>query len=320
VGQVLLTTNVDMFNYKGRIGKIAEVMGNHGLEIFGLARNYPNRHQLSLADDAPQAVVSKNLAKDLAGELRKYGFERLQFHYPIEKSIMDMNGQDLGLTLEFCNIILEESRAKSMTITYHNVYRYSPFSNAFSLERVLILNLLEANSRLASKIAEDYRSRCQLTVENNSAVSIGFGEQNREGVIYNTADLVPGDYVGRWGLSGNTFDYAHAWTVVNSDRDHKNIEWTKVGSEIPDTLEDFVQQVSGSMRWMHLCDEVDPLKHTGSHIGDGKIDFVECAYILSDFIPDGTIATIEVCDGHTEDGFRRILEHDYPLLKLLLTY
>lgn len=54
--------------------------------------------------------------------------------------------------------------------------------------------------------------------------------------------------------------------------------------------------------------------HLGLHIGEGNIDFEECAELLNKYLLKQTVATIEVSDGHKKEGFEKIIKHDFPLL------
>ena len=85
--------------------------------------------------------------------------------------------------------------------------------------------------------------------------------------------------------------------------------------ESAESIGNYVEMVAPRIKWIHLSDEPHSRIHSGLHIGEGGIDFQECARLLDDSIVDDTVATIEVSDGHKDDGFKKIIEHDYPLLK-----
>ena len=135
-------------------------------------------------------------------------------------------------------------------------------------------------------------------------------------------DLVAEDYFDRDGIDGTNLDYSHAWSVVEyfmGGEKYPNLEWCRRQYQgVPPSaasIGDFVQRVSPKVRWVHLSDEPHPYTHSGSHMGDGKIDFEECARLLNECTGDEVVvATIEVKDGHTPDGFKRIVEHDFPYL------
>ena len=124
--KISLSTNVDLQNYEKRIEDIVKHMNPLGIEIFSLSQNYANISQLELPDkqESKYPLLSKQLAKDIGKRFKKHGIHKIQYHYPVNKTILDMNGHDIGLTIQFCNIILEESCSDQLTINYHNVWKY----------------------------------------------------------------------------------------------------------------------------------------------------------------------------------------------------
>lgn len=326
---ISLSTNVDLQNYEQRIDDIVKYMNPLGIEIFSLPQNYLNKWQLELPDKSEPNnfnLLSKELAKDIGKKFKKYGIHRIQYHYPWQKSLLDMGGCDIALTIQFCDIILEESKADQLTINYHNVLKYPIPSKAESLsgkDRENILGMLKQQAIMSKYIKEQFKSNCLLIVENNPAVSIDHDIKTGEDIIDNI-DLVAEDYINRKGIDGTTLDYAHAWSVVgyfNGDKKYSNLEWCRKQYGIPksaESLEKFVKKVSTKIKWLHLGDEPNPYVHSGSHIGDGKIDFNECAKLMYKYLTEDIVVTIEVKDGHTKEGFKRIVEYDFPYLKNLL--
>jgi len=326
---ISLSTNVDLQNYDSRTGVIVKHMNPFGIEIFSLPQNYTSDYELYLPDQADSRgrfnVLSKGLARDIGRRFKRHGIHRVQYHYPWQKSTLDMNGHDFALTMGFCDIILAESGAEQLTINYHNVMKYptpsrvSELSGSFRRE---IHDMLETQTKLIKQIRNQSGSHCFLIVENNPAVSSDSDGKTCEGIIDNV-DLVPEDYIIRKGINGTTLDYSHAWTVVKYFQGNvksPNLEWCRRQYRgVPRSarsLEKFVQAVAPATRWLHLSDEPHPYTHSGSHIGDGKIDFQECARLLNEHLEDDDIvATIEVKDGHTPEGFKRVIEHDFPFLK-----
>jgi hypothetical protein len=174
-------------------------------------------------------------------------------------------------------------------------------------------------------------------VENNPAVSIDDDKKTGEKIV-DVFDLVVEDYIGREGLDGMTLDYSHAWCVVDyfkrdlsKPSDTKsdpiwnepswNMEWCRRQyNGVPrsaQSIENYVKKASHFIKWVHIGDEPNAFSHDGRHIGEWNINFKECMELLEEHLTKETPATIEVKDGHTDAGFKRILEHDYPVLKEL---
>lgn len=328
MGKISLTTNVDLQNYEKRIDDIVRYMNPLGIEIFSLPQNYANRYQLELPDrqDSDRfALLSKELAKGIGRKFKKHGIHRVQYHYPWQKTLLDMDGHNLALTIQFGDIILEESGVDQLTINYHNVLKYPTPSMVKGFDgsyREDIHGMLETQTVLVRQIRDQFKSPCLLIVENNPAVSIDYDKKTGEGILDNV-DLVAEDYIGRRGIDGTNLDYSHAWTVVEyfkGDKKYSNLEWCRrqYGGvpESAKSMENFVREVAPKVRWLHLSDEPHPYTHSSSHIGDGEIDFRECARLLDEYLTnnDIVVATIEVKDGHTPEGFKKIIEHDFPCL------
>lgn len=322
-----MSTNIDLQNYEKRIGVIAKKMEPLGIEIFSLPQNYESRQVLELPEKQSSgkfALLSKELAKDIGRKFKKNGIRRVQYHYPWQKTLLDMDGHDITLTLQFCNIIYEEADAEEMTINYHNVLKYPAPSRIKDMSgkvRKEILGMLEIQANMASHIATHLDSPPTLIVENNPAVSIDKDEKTGEDLLDNM-DLVAEDFIDRKGVGGTNLDYSHAWTVVGyfqGEKTYPNLEWCKRQyGGIPESgksMENFVRKVAPQVDWIHLSDEADPYKHQGLHVGDGNVDFEECAELLDRFLKKEVVATIEVADGHTVPVFKKILEHDFPVLK-----
>ena len=100
-----------------------------------------------------------------------------------------------------------------------------------------------------------------------------------------------------------------------------NTEWLRRhyvdGPRSAESMENYVRNVAPQTKWLHLTDEPHPYAHTGLHMGDGTIDFEECASLLETHLRDETVTIIEVGDGHTDDGFKKLIEHDLPILRKL---
>ena len=192
--------------------------------------------------------------------------------------------------------------------------------------RESILKMCEAQTLIVRDIRNHLCSSCLLVVENNPGVARIYDNTGK--LILDVVDLVPGDFVTRHGNDGFTLDYSHAWLVseyfrIRGDEKHSNLELCRQQygdlSSIDDMLERFVRSVAPKTRWIHLCDEKDPYEHLGLHIGDGIINFRKCAELLKTYLKEDVVATIEVRDSHTEEGFRRIIEHDFPILEDLFS-
>jgi hypothetical protein len=329
---ISLSANVNLQNYREKIPKIAKLMKPVGIEIYSLPENYPNNYQLKLPDRQEFnnqgknrfSLLSERLANDIGRVLKQCGIRKLQYHYPWQKMLLNMNGHDLGLTVQFCDIILEKSGAEQMTINYHNVLKYPVPSVVKKLDgefRNNILKMLEVQTRIAQKIKKQFGSRCLLIIENNSAAFTECDKSTGEKLFSSNVDFVAEDYINREGVEGTNLDYSHAWNVIscfNGNKKYPHLQWCRRQygrtPESAGSMENFVRNVASKIKWIHICDEL-PYTHSGSHIGDGKIDFEECARLLNNYLEEEIVATIEVSDSHTPDGFKRILQHDFPFLK-----
>jgi len=347
MGKISLSTNVDLQNYAMRIDAIAKAFNPLGIEIFSLPQNYAPKIMLELPETAQSyegkfTVLNRQTAKELGKLLKKNGVAKIQFHYPWQKTLLDMNGHDIALTYAFCDIIKDESGAERLTINHHNSYKYPVPSAMVGLNgkyRKELLKMLKKQTGFTSSIGKQMGTNCQLVVENNPAVSIDDDKKTGEKIV-DVFDLVVEDYIGREGLDGMTLDYSHAWCVVDyfkRDRSNPsdtqflwegafnepswNMEWCRQQyGGVPrsaQSMENYVKKAAHIIKWVHIGDEPHAFTHSGGHVGEGKIDFKECAELLNSSLPMETPATIEVKDGHTDVGFKRILEHDLPLLKEL---
>lgn len=329
--RISLSANVDLQNYPQRIDDIAKIMRPDGIEIFSLPSNYPATYYGGLQDSDTQVgnhpILNKELARDIGRKLSNYGIRKVQYHYPWQKMPLDMNGSDFALTIQFCDIVLEESGAHQLTINYHNSLKYpeqvlGKVSREF---RENVLKMCDTQTLIMRDLRNHLKSDCLLVLENNPAVARIY--DNTGSLILDVVDLVSGDFVKRSGNDGFTLDYSHAWSVteyfrVNGEK-NSNLELCRQQygdiSYSDDLLERFVRCVAPRVKWIHLCDEKSPHEHLGLHIGDGVIDFRRCAELLKTYLKEDVIATIEVRDGHTEEGFRRIAEHDFPILEELFS-
>jgi len=337
MSKVSLSTNVDLQNYATRIGTVAKAFNPMGIEIFSLAKNYPGGYPLELPEQEKTlegaSVISKELARKVGKAFREYGIRKIQFHYPWEKEILDRHGHDIALTFNFCDIVLEESGAEQLTINHHNLVKYPTPSEAKisgAEFRESILDALDTRTLIVKGIKKSCGSRCKLIAENNPSCGIELDKKTGEYLVDNV-DFVPEDFLDREGIEGMNLDYPHAWTVVayfqgkafeyEGPRSTENLEWCRrhYGGvpESAKSMENFIRKVAPKVEWMHISDEANPYAHKGLHVGEGNVDFKECADLLEKYLPKETPATIEVKDGHTEVGFKRILEHDWPFLKKL---
>jgi hypothetical protein len=328
-----------------RIDAIAKAFNPLGIEIFSLPQNYAPKIMLELPETSQPyegkfTVLSRQTAKELGKLLKKNGVSKIQFHYPWQKTLLDMNGHDIALTYAFCDIIRDESGAERLTINHHNSYKYPVPSYMAGFKgkyRKELLKMLKKQTGFAKSIGKQMCTKCQLIVENNPAVSIDDDRKMGEKIV-DVFDLVVEDYIGREGLDGMTLDYSHAWCVVDYfKRDFSkphdtqsdpvwndiswNMEWCRQQYDgVPrsaQSMENYVKKAAHIIKWVHIGDEPNAFSHDGRHIGDGAIDFKECAELLNSSLPTETPATIEVKDGHTDAGFKRIIEHDLPALKKL---
>ena len=324
--KVSLSTNVDLQNYGDRIGEIVRYMNPLGIEIFSKPENYKPEYLMDLPEKSASygnfTTISKQLAKNIGNKLR--GIKRIQFHYPWQKTLLDMDGNDFAQTIKFCDIILEESGAEQLTINYHNVLKYpSPsfVENLKGSEREDVMKKQETDAKYAKWIKENLKSPCLLIVENNPAVSADEDKKTGEQILDNV-DLVAEDYIERDGIDGTNLDYSHAWTVAgyfSGDKKYPNLEWCRRQYEgVPESaksIENFVKTVAPKIKWIHLSDEPHPYTHSGMHLGEGATDFHECTRLLDKYLADEVVATIEVKNGHTQEGFKKIIEHDFPFLR-----
>jgi len=334
---ISLTTNVDLQNYASRVDTIAKHFKPLGIEIFSLPQNYQSKQQLELPEkqeSSGYALLSKELARDIGRKIKANGIPRVQFHYPWQQTLLDKDGHDLALTFQFCDEIKESSGAERFTINYHNVLKYpSPrqVESMLAIQREPmpasyrrhIHRMLDVQAVLSQLIKRDLNSEIDLIVENNPATSVDVDKKTGQNLLDNT-DLVPEDYIGRLGIDGTNLDYSHAWTVVEGligDKKQSNLEWCKrhygVVPESARSIERFVKAVSPRVKWVHLSDELNAYSHEGLHAGDGKIDLKKCLCLLNSHLTKETPATIEVKDGYTPEGFKKILEQDLPVLSAL---
>lgn len=334
MARVSLSANVDLQNYHQRIDDIARLMRPDGIEIFSLPRNYPTSYYDGLQDRSAlntNPVLSKELAKDIGKKLRHRGIRKVQYHYPWQKMPLDMNGSDFALTIQFCDIVLEESMAHQLTINYHNSLKYPEqvLSKRSPKFREDLLRMCGTQTLVLRDLRNHLGSNCLLVLENNPAIARIY--DNTGSLILDVVDLVPGDFLTRPGNDGFTLDYSHAWLVAEyfrvnndlriSDDKHPNLELCRqqYGDVFGDLLEKFVISVAPRVKWVHLCDEKSSYEHLGLHIGEGVIDFRKCAELLKTHLKEDVVATIEVREGHTEEVFRRIIEHDFPILEELFS-
>lgn len=330
MSKLSLTTNVDLQNYAKRVGDIAKTMDTSAIEFFSLPQNYLPKMQLELPEYAEPdkfAIINRKLAEDIGRRLRKHDIRFVQFHYPWQKTLLDMDGHDLALTIQFCDVILHRSCAERLTLNYHNVRKYPTLKKVEELdgaERKRFLNMLESQTIMSQHLKEELKSDIELIVENNPAFSIDEDKKTEKGIVDNL-DLVAEDYIYRDGIDGTNLDWSHAWSVVEyfkGDRKCANLEWCRRQYHgVPASarsIESFVRTVAPKIKWIHLSDELDPYSHLGLYMGDGRIDFVKCLKLLDKYLPEETPATIEVKDGHKPEGFKRIKEHDFPVLEKLI--
>lgn len=310
MGKIHLTANIDLKNYEYRISDIVRTMKTPGIEIMSLPENF--------YANSGSPYLSLKIAEKMAIELKNHDIAYVQFHYPVSFQLHGYFEQFFYRSLEFCSIIKNVSGAQ-VTLNYHNdvVIPHNIVKDGEA--RAEQLNDLEKIAKRAALINQTYGSPCLLVVENNGVTNAS----NNNSLRY--FDMVAEDYEERDGIEGNTFDISHAWRIVHcfkKGRRYKNLEWCmRQYNGVPDSaksLENFIKRAAKGMKWIHLADEDNMNKHQARHIGEGKIDFVKCLRTLSETTDGEIIATIEVDDGHTPDGFRKILESDYPKLSEIL--
>jgi len=327
--QISISTNVDLQNYKKRIDSVCKLMSPEGIEIFSLPYNYPNKFysQLEEKHESKFPVLSKSLALEIGKKLRKNRIKKVQFHYPWQKHPLDMNGSDINFTIQFCDLVLEESGAEQLTINYHNSFKHYPdkLKKLNSEFRKNLLNSFELQTQIMKDIRDELDSECLLNVENNPAVALI--KDSNGNLVQDIVDQVSEDFINRKWIDGITFDYSHAWLVMEyfrrNEQKFANMELCrKQYGGVPNSaksMNNFVKSVASRIKWIHLSDEVHPYQHEGLHIGEGKIDFNECAELLKKYLKKDVVVTIEVLDGHTPEGYKKIVEKDFPLLKELLS-
>lgn len=332
ISKISLTTNTDLQNYEKRIDEITKYMNPLGIEMYAVSQNYENSRQLELPKKRGTTtfynLLSEELAKDIGKKLKTNGISKVQYHYPWQKNLLDMNGHDIALSIKFCDIIQQFSNAEQVTINYHNVLNYPSPERIKELdgkERRRILKMLERQAAISQFIKHDIYTSIDLILENNP-VAVIVSDKKIGQDLFDVTDLVAEDYINRENIDGVTFDYSHAWGVVESFKNNKNfpnIRWCeKQYDGIPKSaksIEDFVKKVSPKALWCHISDEPKTCIHSGLHIGDGNIDFEECMSLLNKHLREETPVTIEIMDGHTPEGFKRIIEKDFPKLSAILS-
>jgi hypothetical protein len=336
MSKLSLTTNVDLQNYSKRIGEIAGKLRPNAIEVFSLPQNYPNKRLLELPESAyttegfPQ--LSRELAKDLGKKLKENSIKSLQFHYPWQNTIMDMNGHNLALTLEAVKAAVDASGVKKASVNYHNVTNYPSMLQTGSQSgetRKALHKTLEGQAVLTQMIKNNVAPgyKIDLVVENNPAYSLFIDKKTGHMHVDNT-DLVAEDYIDRQGIDGTTLDCSHAWSVIESFKEgdvEPNLEWCeRQYGEIPPSaksMKNYIQKVAPKLKWLHLSDESrkNNYAHCGLHVGDGDMNLQETLSILNENLTQETPVTIEMNDGHKPEGFARIIENDFPKLKQIIS-
>ena len=238
---ISVSTNVDLGNCLERIGVIAKEMHPEGIEIFSLPGNYSNTLQLELPQtyagpepNQPNANCVEQLnaeyAVKIGKELNKNGIKKIQFHYPWQKDLLDMDGHHLAQTFNFCDLINDEAKADKFTINYHNVFKYPSPRTVNGLDGAARENMikgLEAKAVNSQYIKKDTGSKIKLIAENNPATS--WDDDKKTGqMLLDNVDIVAEDYCDRKGLDGFNLDIPHAESVVkasNANEKNSNIAW-----------------------------------------------------------------------------------------------
>jgi len=322
---------VDLQNYSDRIPDIERYMHPTSIEIFSVPQNYKNEYILELPEkqgSSTYPLLSKELARDMGKKLKEHGITKVQYHYPPKKSLLDMSARDLAITLKFCDIILRTSDVERFTVNYHNFLNYPIPRKVEELngnDRKKIIKMLDDISVLSQHIKSGFDMPMELIVENNAGSEFRYDETANQYLAANV-DLAVEDYINRKGIDGTTLDYSHAWLVVKcfeKNKKYPNLEWCKRQyGGIPESgksIKSFVRMASPKIRWIHLSDESYDLVHSALHIGEGNIDFVECLGFLNKYLSEETPTTIEINNGHSPEGFKKIVEKDYPRLSELFT-
>jgi hypothetical protein len=327
----------------------------YGIEIFLLPANYENKYSLELPEgraeietiELPKGsksrmpVLSQELAKDIGRTFGKFNVRKFQVHYPWEKDAYDMGGMHIGQTFQFVDIIKDISGADQANVNMHYTTKYpigSVISEKTGKEREEDLEMIERQAMRTADIRDQLGSSCKIILENNSSAGKLFDKKTGRWIVDNF-DFVAEDYAGRRGADGNNWDYSHAWCAIgalNGDRICPTMEWCKRQyNGMPESgrsIQEYARKVAPNIEWAHLCDEASPYAHHGLHVGEvrkeggqeirGMIDFNECAEALGRVVRENPkkdiVATIEVKDGHLQQGFEKIINHDYPILKSLL--
>ncbi len=334
-----LTTNVDLQNVlSSRIPQITNVMETDAIEIFTLPQNYfhPDiaRYPSVMPEKKSQYgkfnILSKELAQNIGEEMRKNSVSRIQLHYPWQKSLMDMDGQHIALTIAFCDIISNVAEADRFTINYHNVRKFSAdvLSEKSQGDRQIMHQGLAAQALEAKYIRDGMESDCLLIVENNPALSKNY-DSFQKSLVFDCVDQVAEDFANRKHIDGINFDVSHAWTVIKYFTENPEIgtfgtmEWLReqYQGKVPESaksMESFVKTIALRTNWLHLSDESTAYEHLGKHIGDGSINHEESLRLLIKHLTENTPVTIETGNGHTPEGFKRVLKQDFPRLKAIL--
>jgi hypothetical protein len=330
-----LTTNADLQNFNTRINAVRQHLETPCIEIYALPGNLPGVHSKPprCRDYSSFSKLGDGLAKAVGRSLKFNRMGVVQFHYP--NNIHDDNrvGSDIcdeaniESAIRFCRVMKEESGdIKWLSFNYHDLCpnRFQAVGETTAEKRESLHQEIKRVAELIRQINERYNSPCTLLSENNGIGANGSSEALADRRLKMT-DLVPEDYLGRAETHGNTFDISHAWRVIeclHRGPNYENIRWVKEQyGGIPasaESMESFIEDVAPDTGWVHLADERYATRHEGLHIGDGVIDFESCARWLKEHIGGDTYVTIELHDSHTDAGFERIVNHDFPRLKKLL--
>ena len=342
MAEFLLTTNVDLRNFRDtpRLETIRDRISPDAVELYLLPSNYPSPCGFELSglldvDETP--VLGRRLAVGLGAQLM--GFSYVQVHYPWQFSPDESRFGAMSQTIEFCDILKEEGEIGQVSINYHFANKSIGYSK-LSLRGLMSLRneagyKLDSDSRSISLIKRYLGSDCLLVGENNPGTAPDRDSRTGE-ILFDPFDLVPLDFRERPGLDGLTLDVAHAYNVwLNLSaslalhlRD-EDMPRTLVSvaeqyimpafgsGDFGDVVGEFSSLPNAPLRWIHVSDERDPNLHEGLHIGDGKIDYAEVFRRINQTVPEDAVipVTIETKDGHTDEGFQRILENDVPRLR-----
>jgi hypothetical protein len=316
-----ITTDIDLQNYRGRLDEIAAKMHPEGIEIVSLKQNYESRLNEMLPEHSytEYPILNKELAMNLGREFRRHGIQRILFRYPRDQWALQSEGLKLATAFQFSQVIFEESDAQQVIVNYNNATlipsgwsRFHEFSRKGILENQTVHNGLE--------LRDQYGPNCLLTVENNPVVSSRIDSDDGKNMLY-YMDLLPEDFLGRNWIDGITLDVANAAGAIEGFQtfsEFPNLEACVVQyRHVPQStysFDSYAHIAAPMIKWIRISDQSDVRRNLRLHLGEGRLTIESFIRSLDSCLKNDTVISIDVRDGNTKKGLKRIFEHDYPYL------